>query len=371
MIFHVSNKPKHSQLARPTIGQYHRNEWAIMGDHCDAIHAFAENIAQILSPLKVFYLDADHHPKEASSPLFYLQDQQSQWSKTAEKTDLWDIRVALSDADLVLINGNHFSASRQLVLINPEKENSLKKRLTPESLVDAIFFQEKESTPKYISELFPSDKFNYILKKENKIRDFFLQKIKAPEIKVLIMVGGKSTRMGQDKSLIKYSGQSQDLAIAEMCQQLNLPFAFSCSSENVERYLELGFEAITDTFTHLGPKGGILSGFQKYPDYALLVVACDLPFITKDFFKELIANRKLEKAATSFLSPENNMPEPLAAIWEPRSYLKSLQFLALGNSCPRKVLMQSNIYAFYASNPQWLTNINTPDEAALARLKLG
>ncbi|MEN9348278.1 MAG: hypothetical protein RLZZ77_1789 [Bacteroidota bacterium] len=366
----MSNKAKHSQLAKASMGQFHKNEWAILGDHCEAIHAFAEQVARALWPLKVAYLDADHQPKEASSPLFYLQDQQTQWTKTFAKTDIWNTRIALLDADLVLVNGNHFAASRQLVLINTEKENSLKKRLNQDSKVDAVFVQEEQEIPAFISDLFPPKAFNYLTKTAGEIQTFFTSKIAVPELKVLIMVGGKSTRMGSDKSLINYHGKEQDLFIADLCTSLHLPFAFSCSKENSGRYESIGYEVIVDTFLNMGPKGGILSAFQAEPDRAWLTIACDLPWIDEVFFQELIEQRQPSKLATAFLSPENQMPEPLAAIWEPRAYLAGLQFLALGNSCPRKILMQSDIYAFNASNPKWLHNANTPEEAALVKSQI-
>ena len=126
------------------MGEYHRNEWAIIGDHCDAIHAFAQEIASAVAPLKVAYLDADHHPETPASPLLYLQDQQYQWKQTYPKTDTWNIRTSLLDADIVLINGNHFSASRQIILTNPEKENSLRKRITSESKIDIIFHKKDQ-----------------------------------------------------------------------------------------------------------------------------------------------------------------------------------------------------------------------------------
>ena len=366
----MSNKSKHSQLVKASMGQFHRNEWAVLGDHCDAIHSFAHEVARVMAPLKVAYLDADHHPESPSSPLLYLQDQQYQWKQTFPKTDTWNIRTSLIDADILLVNGNHFSASRQIILVNAEKENSVRKRINNESRVEIIFSKKDQSIPSFISDLFPNKNHTYKEIDDMNISDFFSQKTIAAPLKVLIMVGGKSSRMGSEKSQLNYRGKSHDLFIADLCTELNLPFAFSCSNENAARYAQLGFEVITDTFLHLGPKGGILSAFQSQPDTAWLTVACDLPFIEKSFFTELIANRQFYRLATAYLSPVNEMPEPLACIWEPKSYARALQFLALGNSCPRKVLLQSDIYVFNASEPKWLTNVNTPEEAALTKKQL-
>jgi molybdopterin-guanine dinucleotide biosynthesis protein A len=52
----------------------------------------------------------------------------------------------------------------------------------------------------------------------------------------------------------------------------------------------------------------------------------------------------------------------LITIWEPKSYPLLLSFLAQGYSCPRKVLINSDVTLVNALNPDALTNVNTPDE---------
>jgi len=57
----------------------------------------------------------------------------------------------------------------------------------------------------------------------------------------------------------------------------------------------------------------------------------------------------------------------LITIWEPKSYPALLSFLAQGYSCPRKVLINSEINLLKAPDPEALTNVNTPEE--LERVK--
>jgi molybdopterin-guanine dinucleotide biosynthesis protein A len=66
--------------------------------------------------------------------------------------------------------------------------------------------------------------------------------------------------------------------------------------------------------------------------------------------------------ATAFNSPDNEFPEPLITIWEPKSYSILLSFLAQGYSCPRKVLINSDVNLLQAPNPEALTNVNTPED---------
>jgi molybdenum cofactor guanylyltransferase len=60
----------------------------------------------------------------------------------------------------------------------------------------------------------------------------------------------------------------------------------------------------------------------------------------------------------------------LITIWEPRAYPVLLSFLAQGISCPRKVLINSDIELLDVPNIDALMNVNTPEERALIELKI-
>ncbi|MBS1503272.1 MAG: NTP transferase domain-containing protein, partial [Bacteroidetes bacterium] len=108
--------------------------------------------------------------------------------------------------------------------------------------------------------------------------------------------------------------------------------------------------------------GAILSAFREAPDCAWLVVACDLPLLDTEAIQFLIGNRDVSKIAAAYQSPYDEFPEPLIAIWEPKSYPVLLSFLSQGYSCPRKVLINSDPKLIEATYPDALTNVNTPDE---------
>jgi molybdopterin-guanine dinucleotide biosynthesis protein A len=112
----------------------------------------------------------------------------------------------------------------------------------------------------------------------------------------------------------------------------------------------------------LGPYGAILTAMMSAPDAAWLVIATDLPFVTGETLQQLIANRNPAKVATAFLNPATGFPEPLITLWEPKAYPVLLSYLAQGNVCPRKALINSDTQIIEARDPQWLVNVNTPEE---------
>src|SRR5438105_2921941 len=57
----TKNHKKHSDIARPSYGNFGRNEWAIIGTHCNMIKALSAEIIKALSPkYKFAYADAKH-----------------------------------------------------------------------------------------------------------------------------------------------------------------------------------------------------------------------------------------------------------------------------------------------------------------------
>ncbi|MDP5139269.1 MAG: NTP transferase domain-containing protein, partial [Spirosomaceae bacterium] len=129
-----------------------------------------------------------------------------------------------------------------------------------------------------------------------------------------------------------------------------------------EQETDISLPTISDKCVGLGPFGAILSAFQTDPNAAWLVVACDLPFVNEAALKQLISNRNSSKIGTAFYNPETEFPDPLFTVYEPKAYATMLQFLALGYSCPRKVLINSDTEVIQPINAQILENINTPEE---------
>ncbi len=363
---------KHTKLTRPDIGQFHRNEWGILGTNCGSIQTMANTWIKRLSPkYKMAYLDADHKSAD--------EEQESMGEKTLEYTDKinfhrldWQAkmeshqyRTLFNDADVVLLNGNHFKANRQLVVIDPKKAASLQRKLDRLANVEAFILTEGvETVPGFLQDHLPEwEKIPVFgIQELDKIGDYLLQRIESRKVplKGLILAGGQSTRMGKDKGLIEYFGKPHreylyDL-VAPFCTETYLSVRAGQSGINGK------FPVIEDTFLGLGPKSAILSAFREDPNAAWLVLACDYPLMNKKTLEQLVNHRNPSCLATAFNSPHNKFPEPLITIWEPRSYAVLLQFLAQGYSCPRKVLINSNVHLIDPKQPEIFQNVNHPEE---------
>jgi molybdopterin-guanine dinucleotide biosynthesis protein A len=188
-------------------------------------------------------------------------------------------------------------------------------------------------------------------------------------LKGLILCGGHSTRMQQDKSLLAYHGMPQWQYLYQLVHAIIPEVYLSCREEQ-RPLLSEDAAIITDSVSGSGPAVGLLSAHAAFPETAWLVLACDLPLISLQSLHYLVAQRQSQKDATSLISPVNHLPEPLIAIWEP-SGLQKLQYnFEAGISCPRKTLLQSDILQLENPFATEQFNANTPEEMRAAEEKI-
>lgn len=368
---------KHAQLSRPALGQFGRNEWAILGTPCAAIQHLAQALCEALgNKFQISYVDADHKAEAAQQPAAAIQyTDKIHFHRFDQSADMnaFQFRTAFAAQDIILVNGNHFEADRQIVAIDPVKFESLQRktgRLTNVQLF--LLTTGQTEIPDFLKKEIPAWRQIPVLRLEaaDEIAHFIQNAFVAPPLKGLVLTGGKSTRMGTDKSRLSYHGAPQWEYLCNMLAQLGIPPVCSCREDQLDS-LPSGTAVVADTFTGLGPFGALLSAFRQEPDTAWLVLACDLPLLDEAAIRGLLENRNISKIATAYRSPdETGFPEPLVAIWEPKSYPVLLQFLAQGYSCPRKVLINSPVQLVDAERPEALTNVNTPEELALLQSRL-
>jgi len=328
-----------------------------------------------LSPVyKCAYADASHNDEIVLAPgrltngacLEYTDAiNYQQFNYNAGPTQ-FRLRQQFGDADLVLVNGNHQQAKAQVVIIYPNKAASLQKRLAQLNNIELILLAENvDDVFDFVKEA--NSNWQNIplcrLDETDKIVAFFEAKMQQakPILNGLVLAGGKSMRMGYDKGAVSWFGKEQRYHVADMLRPLCKEVYISCRTDQKQQ-INPGYAVLEDTFTGLGPYGAILSAFREQPDKAWLVVACDMPLLETETFKFLIENRKVSFIATAYNSPDNEFPEPLITIWEPKSYPVLLSFLSQGYSCPRKVLINSDVNLIQAPNTDALTNVNTPDD---------
>ena len=345
-----STHQKHAALTRPPYGEFHRQEWAFIGAPCGKIQTLTARLIQALAEdYRLAYVDADHAAGDAAeqigvagSSLVYTDKINFHRFDFADEHNAFHRRPLFAGMDGVLVNGNHFKAHRQVVILDPKKEESLSRKLDRLTDVALILTTEGQTQPYDFLKEHLGERVPVMMPLEdiNGIIQWLRAQLTAARAPIngLVLAGGKSQRMGFDKGLIDYHGLPQREYLAQLlsgsCEEVYYSLRPDQEAEGLERPI------IRDTFTGLGPFGAITSAFRENPNTAWLVVACDLPLIDQAAIRQLITQRDTSKVATAFHNPETGWPDPLVTIWEPRAYPILLQFFDTGVQLPPQGLDQ-------------------------------
>ena len=180
----------------------------------------------------------------------------------------------------------------------------------------------------------------------------------------LILAGGKSRRMGQDKALLDRGGQSQLAYLAGLLDKKVERVFVSTRADQKDDGERRKYAQIVDRYDDMGPLAGILSAMEEHPDSDWLVVACDLPNITGETITHLLKNCSADHPFTAYVSSHDGLPEPLCAIYRAGSIAIMRRFADEGIYCPRKILIRSDTFLLEQADPGSLDNVNTPDDLA-------
>ncbi len=356
---------KHTKLTPKKNGYFALNEIAFLGTKCSVIADLVKNISRKLSgDLKLAYLDASHDSKIKAPVIddFVFHHSGNLVKTGVAKLNRYNDKIRFSEYDLLFINGNHYQGEQQILILDKEKEASVLKRIDQlENIQFIISVNEESEIFGFLKNKYPNieNLHVYSISEIDKISQHIenIIKEKIPPVKGLVLAGGKSIRMGSDKGLLNFHGKSQRKYAIEMLEDLNLKTFLSVRKEqNIK-----AVSTVEDKFLDLGPFGAICSAFQSNPNVAWLVLATDLPFVSKKIIKLLLENRNPSKIATAIKGVGKEFPEPLITIWEPRSYPILLSYLAQGISCPRKVLINNDVEILEIDDG-FITNVNTPEE---------
>ncbi|MEM9835759.1 MAG: NTP transferase domain-containing protein [Bacteroidota bacterium] len=362
---------KHPKIKRPRLGKFAKTEFAFVGSTCERMEADMQSLQEQLSHayrsaiITVDHGDTTHQPSR--------QVGRKQLFPNVDSWNEYDDKLIGSAYDLVLVNGNHFPAQRQIVYVDPQKAGTLERRkdqLT--DIVAIVLCPGATKLPAWLQDHLGDDYIPYFSADEAKTELFSIIEVAAqatePMVKALILAGGQSTRMGSDKASLVYRNQQAEAErLADYCESLGLTTFFSLR-EPTESYY--GRPVVPDRFVGLGPMGAIASAFLSDPESAWLVLACDLPLLEREHIQLLLSYRDARQYATAVKGASQPFPEPLIAIYEPRAYARLLHFLSIGYACPRKLLINSDIAPVEFKNESPLTNANTPAERAAALAQL-
>ena len=184
------------------------------------------------------------------------------------------------------------------------------------------------------------------------------------DLQALILCGGKSSRMGADKSTLLTKGIPFFEKIARESDDLGLPVVLSCRADQKE-VVNSGRNYLLDKSKAEGPMKGMHSAYQQHPKQAWLVLTVDMIKIDSRLLSLLIQSRKPDAMATVFDisgANEKTFPVPFPGIYEPAFFTDMEKRIAKGQFSIRQMILQSDAKLLPCPYPEKMININTPED---------
>jgi molybdenum cofactor guanylyltransferase len=138
-----------------------------------------------------------------------------------------------------------------------------------------------------------------------------------PPVHGLVLAGGHSIRMGQDKAALIWRGQTLLERAVRVLQSAVAEVAVAVRADQVSDPLRRRFTLVVDAVPDMGPAAALLGAHRLAPHAAWLVLACDLARIEAPHLAALLAQRRPEQGATAYRDPDRGVAEPLCALYEP------------------------------------------------------
>jgi molybdopterin-guanine dinucleotide biosynthesis protein A len=104
-------------------------------------------------------------------------------------------------------------------------------------------------------------------------------------IGVIILAGGKSSRMGEDKGLMTLFGKPMITYVIDAVKEVSTNITIIT---NNKKYAIFGYPLVKDVIPEKGPLGGIYSGLKASPYEYNIVLSCDIPYIKPALLKYLL-----------------------------------------------------------------------------------
>jgi len=199
---------KHSHLVKANFQTFARYEIAVSGLNCFKLKMFSGKIINALKEqYNLLFVDEMHKNNASHTRMDMLTKKEASASfKRSLLFNAYTNKTNLNDYNLALLNGNHFKAEENILIIEEKKIDKLLSKLNEIEYISAVILTDLSfELPDKIKDKIEENQAQvFVINEIEKIANFVGTSIEnnKPIIKGLVLAGGKSTRMGKDKGEI-------------------------------------------------------------------------------------------------------------------------------------------------------------------------
>jgi len=175
----------------------------------------------------------------------------------------------------------------------------------------------------------------------------------------IVVCGGKSSRMGTDKSMLQYYNDPQRYHIAQLIQPFCAEVYISLNKNQVE-VKDDKYKIIRDKdeFNDLGPMTALLSSYDHLPDKNLLFIGCDYPLLTQNELSLFVRSINETTKAKVFFNETENLYEPLLAYYATSFKDLLTQHFLNGNNSLQQLLHRSDAGKYLPQDKNVLKSVD-------------
>ena len=184
------------------------------------------------------------------------------------------------------------------------------------------------------------------------------------KLTVAILAGGKSSRMGVDKSFILFQGRPMIKIVQERVAGLGDETILITNKPDV--YAHLNLPMFSDVYPDHGSLGGIYTAVTHASHPYTLVVACDMPWLNRPLLEHMIS---LRETADVIVPRWQKYPEPMHAIYSKaclapiEANLKARRLKIVGFFGEVRVnFVDQDVISRYDPDGRSFANVNTPQD---------
>ena len=184
------------------------------------------------------------------------------------------------------------------------------------------------------------------------------------KVSAVLLVGGKSSRMGQDKATMLFRGEPLWKTQLDHLRRLR-PKEILISAQTDPAWRPSDTEFVADQQPSRGPLSGIAAALSRIRTNHLLVLAIDVPFMTESYLGNLCERVEPGRGVVPAI---DNRFEPLAAVYPHDAYVDFAGAFS-GNdlslqSLVKKLISAGKLSALQVSDDErpLFRNLNKPQD---------
>lgn len=181
------------------------------------------------------------------------------------------------------------------------------------------------------------------------------------KVKALILIGGKSTRMGEDKYLLGINGKPQYQYLHDLLTAAGLDVSLSINGGQ-SQVIPATYNTIVDQYNEIGPMGGLISAITLDSKSSWLIVACDLIHLDKRALQELIQANEETYDIITYQEEGSPFFETTCTLYNPGSYILLKRALRNREYSLQNILRKASVKTVIPYKADILHNANVPED---------